>query len=231
MRWSGLRPPVAGCGACDAPGVDRAEPDFAAELAPHPGEEQIRCGWMFGGPAVGERHPVRAQHVQVAHQWLQAALVSRGADDRVGPNAAAVGQLDFRAAVQMLGLGRVAVQRSRFPVTHPPDSARQGSRQSLGRLPRTTHGELDLLVNLAGQAPGLILRPHQVRVLKDARCGPVPGHSRCVSECLDRAGEQQHHPMGDLHPRRLRRQRRACPALPDCRIPLGWRGRVCAENR
>src|SRR6516164_10919160 len=86
---AGLTSPVAGCGSRDAPGVDRAEPDFATPLAPHPGKKQIRCRWMFGGPAVGERHPVRAQHAQVAHQWLQAALVPGGADDRVGPKAAA----------------------------------------------------------------------------------------------------------------------------------------------
>jgi hypothetical protein len=49
-----------------------------------------------------------------------------------------------------MGLGRVAVHRSRFPVPHSPDSARQGSSQSLGRLPGTTDGELDLLVDLTG---------------------------------------------------------------------------------
>jgi len=51
---------------------------------------------------------------------------------------------------RMLGLGRVAVHRSRFPVPHSPDSAWQGSSQSLGRLPGTTDGELDLLVDLTG---------------------------------------------------------------------------------
>ena len=69
---------------------------------------------------------------------------------------------------RMLALGRVAVQRSRFPVAHSSDSARQGSGQSLGRVAGTTHSELDLLVDLAGQAPGLILRPHEVRFLCDA---------------------------------------------------------------
>ena len=63
----------------------------------------------------------------------------------------------------MIGLGRVAVHRSRFPVTHSSNSAWQGSSQSLGRLPGTTYGELDLLVDVASQTPGLILRPHEVR--------------------------------------------------------------------
>ena len=51
---------------------------------------------------------------------------------------------------RMLSLGRVAVDRSRFPEVHSPNSARQGSSQSLGRLPGTTDGELDLLVDLTG---------------------------------------------------------------------------------
>ena len=67
----------------------------------------------------------------------------------------------------------------------------QGSGQTLGRLPGTIHGELDLL---AGQAPGLILRPHQVRFLSGACGRPIPSQSWCVSECFDRAGEQQHRP-------------------------------------
>ena len=130
----------------------------------------------------------------------------------------------------MLRLGRVAVHRSRFPVTRSPDSARQGSRQSLGRLLGTTHGELDLLVNLAGQAPGLILRPHQVRFLPDARGRPVPSQRWCVSQCFDRAGEQQHRPIGNLHARRPRSRWPAYPAFPDGRIPLGRRGRIGAEG-
>jgi hypothetical protein len=65
-------------------------------------------------------------------------------------------------------LGRVAVQRSRFPVAHSSDRARQGFSQSLGRVPGTTHRELDLFVDLASQTPGMILRPHEVRFLGDA---------------------------------------------------------------
>ena len=115
---------------------------------------------------------------------------------------------------------------------HSPYSAGQGSGQSLGRLRGTTHRELDLLVDLAGQAPGLILRPHEVRFLKDLCRRAVPSQSGCVSECFDRAGEQQHRPVRDLHPRRLRsRRRRAYPALPYRRIPLGSRGRVGGEGR
>ena len=60
---------------------------------------------------------------------------------------------------RMLALGGVAVQRCRFPVVHPSDSTGQGSSQSLGRVDGASHGELDLLVDLAGQAPGLILVP------------------------------------------------------------------------
>ena len=77
----------------------------------------------------------------------------------------------------MLGLGRVAVQRSWFPVMRSPDGARQGSGQSLARLRRTADGELDLLVDLAGQAPGLILWPYQVRCRFAARQRAVPSQS------------------------------------------------------
>jgi len=66
---------------------------------------------------------------------------------------------------RMLALGGVAVQRCRFPVVHPSDSTGQGSSQSLGRVDGASHGELDLLVDLARQAPGLILGPHEVRFL------------------------------------------------------------------
>ena len=128
--------------------------------------------------------------------------------------------------MRMLGLGRVAVHRSRFPITHSSNSARQGSGQSLGRLHGTTHGEFDLLVDLAGQTPGLILRPREVRFLFDACHRPVPSQGWCVSECFDRAGEEQHHSMRNLHSRRLRSRRPAYPALPYCRIPVGRRGRV-----
>lgn len=130
----------------------------------------------------------------------------------------------------MLELGRIAVHRSRFPVTHSPNSARQGSGQSLGRLPGTAHGELDLLVDLTGQTPGLILRPHQVRFLRAFR-RPAPGQCWCVAECVDRAGEQQHYPIWNLHSRRLRDRDPARPALPYGRIPLRGRRRVRAESR
>ena len=52
---------------------------------------------MLGGSAVGERNPVGAQYAQVAGERLQAAPVSRGADDRIGPKAAPIGQHDLRA--------------------------------------------------------------------------------------------------------------------------------------
>ena len=98
----------------------------------------------------------------------------------------------------MLALGGVAVQRCRFPVVDPSDRTGQGSIQSLGRVEGATHGELDLLVDLAGQAPGLILGPHEVRFLIALR-GAVLRQSGCVSECSDRAGEQQHHSLRNLH--------------------------------
>src|SRR5262249_25086683 len=93
------------------------------------------------------------------------------------------------ADVMMLALGRVAVHGSPFPVPHSPDSAGQSSGQSLGGLPGTTHGELDLFVDLAGQAPRFILRPHEMRFLCEACRNPVPSQSWCVSECFDGAGE------------------------------------------
>jgi hypothetical protein len=132
---------------------------------------------------------------------------------------------------RMLGLSRVAVQRSRFPVTHSSHYARQGSGQSLGRLLGTTHSELDLLVDLVGQTPRLIFRPHEVRSLAAACCRPIPSQGRCVSECFDRAGEQQHRSVRNLHARRLRCQIPAHPALPYRGIPPGRRGRAGTESR
>jgi len=135
-----------------------------------------------------------------------------------------------RAGERMLALGGVAVQRCRFPVVHPSDSTGQGSSQSLGRVDGASHGELDLLVDLAGQAPGLILGPHEVRFLIALR-GAVPSQSWCVSEYADRAGEQQHRSMRNRHSWRLRRRDPAYPALPYRRIPTGTRGRVGGESR
>jgi hypothetical protein len=60
-------------------------------------------------------------------------------------------------------LGGVAVQPGRVSVVNP--STGQGSSQSLGGVDGASHGELDFLVHLAGQAPGLILGPHEVRLL------------------------------------------------------------------
>ena len=132
---------------------------------------------------------------------------------------------------RMLALAGVAVQRCRFPVVHPSDSTGQGSSQSLGRVEGASDGELDLLVDLAGQTPGLILGPNEVRFLIATLRGAVPSESWCVSEYSDRAGEQQHLSMRNRHSWRLRSRVPACPALPNRRIPTGRRGRVGGENR
>jgi hypothetical protein len=132
--------------------------------------------------------------------------------------------------MRMLVLGAVAVQRCRFPVVHPSYSTGQGSSQSLGRVDGASNGELDLLVDLAGQAPGLILGPHEVRFLIAALRGAVPSQSWCVSEYSDGAGEQQHRSMRNLHSWRLR-IRVPAPALPYRRIPTGRRGHVGGESR
>src|SRR5665647_2829895 len=70
-----------------------------------------------------------------------------------------------RVRICLRALGGVAVQRCRFPVVDPSGGTGQGSGQSLGRVVGTSHGELDLLVDLAGQAPSLVLWPHEVRFL------------------------------------------------------------------
>ena len=127
------------------------------------------------------------------------------------------------------GLGGVAVQRSRIPVVNPSDSTGQGPSQSLGSLDGTAHGELDFLVDLAGQAPGLILGPHEVRFLIALRRA-VPSQVRRVSEHSDRSGEQQHRSMRNRHSWRFRRWVPA-PAFPDRRVPAGGRGRVGSEGR
>ncbi len=131
---------------------------------------------------------------------------------------------------RMLALGAVAVQRCRFPVVHSSDSTGHGPSQSLGRVDRASHGELDLLVDLACQAPGMILGPHEVRFLIAVLRRAVPSQSWCVSEYSERAGEQQHGSIGNLHSRRLRSRIRA-PALPDRRIPGGRRRRAGGESR
>src|SRR6266516_5270373 len=130
----------------------------------------------------------------------------------------------------MLALGGAAVQRCRFPVVHPSDSTGQGSSQSLGRVEGASHGELALLVDLAGQAPGLILGPYEVRFLIALR-GAVPSQSWCASEYSDRTGEEQHRSMRNLHSWRRRSRVPAYPALPYRRIPAGRRGRVGGESR
>ncbi len=59
----------------------------------------------------------------------------------------------------------IPVQRCRIPVANPSDSTGQGSGQSSGGIDETSHRELDFLVDLASHAPGLILGPHEVRLL------------------------------------------------------------------
>lgn len=124
----------------------------------------------------------------------------------------------------------IAVQRCRLPVVHRADGTGQGSGQSSGRVDGAAHGELDLLVDLAGQAPGLVLGPHEVRFLIALRAA-VPSQSGRVSEYSDRAGEQQHRSMRNVHSRRSRGRVPACPALPYRRIPTGGRGGVGREGR
>jgi len=181
-----------------------------------------------GGTERGVAHAVRLSgnsHGSAARRSGPEGLALPGAPHSPAPGRE-VEAIFHAGTLRYGGLGRVAVQRSWFPVPRSPDSAGQGSGQCQGRLLGTTHGELDFLIDFAGQTPGLILRPHQVRLLRDARCRPVPSQSWCVSERFDGAGEQQHRPIRNLHSRRVRRQRPARPALPDCRIPRGRRGRV-----
>jgi hypothetical protein len=64
-----------------------------------------------------------------------------------------------------VALGRVAIERRRLSVPHSSNPHRQGASELLGGGVGATDGELDLLVDLAGEAPGSILRPHEVRCL------------------------------------------------------------------
>ncbi len=131
----------------------------------------------------------------------------------------------------LLVLGPIAVQRCWFPIAHPSDSTGQRSRESLGRLDGTSHGELDLLVDLAGQAPGLIAGPHEVRFLVTALRRAVPRQSWGVSQHFDRAGEEQHCSIRNVHAWRFRSRPPARPALPDGGIGAGRCGRVPGESR
>jgi hypothetical protein len=116
----------------------------------------------------------------------------------------------------------VAIERRWFAVAHPSNRTRQCSSQRLGRRVGATDGELDLLVDLAGEAPRLILGPHEVRVLIGGFCCAVPGQGGGVSKCADVAREEQHCSIGDVHPWRLR-SRLPSPAFPDSGVPLGAR--------
>src|ERR1700728_431372 len=62
--------PVTSCGPRNPSGVDGAETNLTAELAPHASEEQPRRSWVFGGPSIGERHSIRAEAAQVPHEAL-----------------------------------------------------------------------------------------------------------------------------------------------------------------
>ena len=136
-----------------------------------------------------------------------------------------------RADERMLGLQLVAVQRSRFPVGGASNRAGQCCDQSLSGVAGATRGELDLLVDLAGQTPGLIFGPHQVRLLIAALRGSIPSQRWCVSEYLNGSGEQQHGAMRNRHPWRLRKRVPGMPALPGRRVPTRRRGRVPSEGR
>jgi len=60
------------------------------------------------------------------------------------------------------------------------------------RIEGAAQGELDLLVDLAGQAPGLILGPDVVRLCLEALRRAVPDERWRVSELVDAAGEEEH---------------------------------------
>jgi hypothetical protein len=136
-----------------------------------------------------------------------------------------------RADERMPGLQLVAVQRSRFPIGGASNRAGECCGQSLSGVAGATRGELDLLVDLAGQAPGPIFGPHRVRLLIAALRGSIPSQRWCVSEDLNGSGEQQRRPMRNRHPWRLRKRVRRMPALPDRRVPIGRRGRVPSQGR
>ena len=94
----------------------------------------------------------------------------------------------------------------------------------MGRRLGAADSELDLLVDLAGEAPRLILRPYEVRVLIGGVCSAVPGQGRGVPQCADVSGEEQHCSIRNAHPWSLR-IRFASPAFPDSGEPLiGRRG-------
>src|SRR4051812_33301157 len=124
----------------------------------------------------------------------------------------------------------VAVHRSPLPVLHLSHGARQGQGQASGCGAGAAHAELDLLVHLAGQAPRLVLGPHEVGLLGHALRYAVPGQGRCVSEHADGAGEEEHLPMGDVHPRSLRGWRSGAPALPDGCVPAVGGGGEAGER-
>src|SRR5262249_44781733 len=79
---------------------------------------------------------------------------------RRSPLASASRARRGRGTTEPVPRNALAVQRRAGPGPNP------------GTPPGTTDGELDLLVDLPGQAPGLGLRPHEVRFLSESCCGP-----------------------------------------------------------
>ena len=88
-------------------------------------------------------------------------------EDRDRLRGGAAGRVGAGSAVPrssgVCRVGLVAVHRCCFAVAHPPNRTGQGSIQSLSRSGGTSHGELDLLVDFAGQ--------HQARSSGHTRCG------------------------------------------------------------
>jgi hypothetical protein len=124
----------------------------------------------------------------------------------------------------------VTVHGCRIPVVHLANGAWKCAGQGLGGVAGASHGELDLLVDLAGQTPSLILRPHEVGLLSITCRRAVPSQLGCVSQRFDTAGEEQHFSVGNIYARRQLYRRLAAPAFPYRRVSAVRGGRMRSER-
>ncbi len=112
-------PPVPSGGVHNAPCVDRAETNLAAELPPHPTEVQVRGTRMTGRARVVGWRAVGTEDSEMSDDGLQAAPIPRGADHGVGSHARPIAQ-DHLDAVQVVNVannpGRPVLEGGDEPV-------------------------------------------------------------------------------------------------------------------
>ena len=105
-------------------------------------------------PAIGLRFFAQGQALAGGKQGLE----------RIGCSARlrARGCFQRRPEHQRIACG--IERKALLAVADVPDRSGQGLSERRGDVVRAAHGELDLLIDVAGEAPGVVSRPHQVRL-------------------------------------------------------------------